>query len=167
MENLDVPFSLPFSLPPFRSSIQAATGEIIEHRHDRFYGAGITAVAFFPDGKRVVIADGEALVRVFDLNTGKEVARHERVEPWLSVLAVATSPDGRHVLLASHPHPMLWNLQTGRLLELPGHTYVHPNMQGEPGGVHSVAFSPDGKLAITGGEDGTIRFWPVPQEAGQ
>ena len=32
-------------------------------------------------------------------------------------------------------------------------------LDGQPGGVVSMAFSPDGKLLATGSDDGAVRLW--------
>jgi WD40 repeat protein len=46
---------------------------------------------------------------------------------------------------------LLWEASSGKLLRLEGHQ----------GYVFSVAFSPDGRLALTGSGDGTARVWEV------
>lgn len=90
--------------------------------------------------------------------------------PW--VTDVAVSPDGKYILLASDPYPKLWEWQADRLWLLKGHHRADPNRipemarglpvpRTDPGGVKSLAFTHNGKFAITGGEDGTIRFWAI------
>lgn len=154
-------------------SVHAGSGQMTRHEDTEHRGAQIWAVTFFPDGNRVVVADFDRFVRVFDVQSGNEVARHEQPMPpgaddrVLSTLVlcskdVAASPDGRYVLVACQPQPRLWDLKTGKVQELVGHMQTHPNARGQPGGVHSVAFSLDGRFAITGGEDGTIRLWRLP-----
>jgi len=75
-----------------------------------------------------------------------------------SLSAIALSPDGRYILSAGHGQStiQLWDAATGRELEtLAGHA--------ENGfGNHALAFSPDGRMAISGGYDKTVRLWEIP-----
>ena len=154
---------------PFGGSINAATGEMT-FADGSPIPPKVASVAFFPDGSKFIVAYShgltiKGLVRVFDTQWGWEVARLGPDEQSSGIAgAVAVSPDGHWLLLATNPYPKLWDWRSGKVIELHGHTRHYPNPTDEPGGVRSVAFSPDGKLAITGGNDGTIRHWQVPQK---
>ena len=47
----------------------------------------------------------------------------------------------------------MWDAKTGAALGEP--------LRGHTGSVNSVAFSPDGKRLVSGGDNGTVRIWPV------
>ena len=77
---------------------------------------------------------------------------------WLTVYAVAFSPDGH--LLASgleDAGTQLWDSTTGHQLRT-----LHPDAtfwSEMTGPVHAVAFSPDGRLLASAGGDETVRLW--------
>ncbi|HLJ93412.1 MAG TPA: protein kinase [Gemmataceae bacterium] len=113
----------------------------------RVYGA-----AFSPDGRSILIADlhptsGAAQVRLWNVATGSvQTICHPR-EP---VKAVAFSPDGETILISVSQTAQLWNLRTGQRM---GPSFKHGNS------VVAVAFSPNGKLVLTGSSDKTARLW--------
>ena len=66
-----------------------------------------------------------------------------------SVLSVAFSPDGRHIVSSSGDKTIqLWDAQTGGQVGNP--------LQGHTDSVWSVEFSPDGRHIVSGSEDKTI-----------
>jgi WD40 repeat protein len=72
--------------------------------------------------------------------------------PTAPVLAVAWSPDGRMLALASGHLVRLWDAQRGYDL---GYVGSHDEV------VQSLAFTPDGKRIASGGADMQIRIWDV------
>ncbi|MBW3540883.1 MAG: protein kinase [Planctomycetes bacterium] len=116
-----------------------------EFRH----GAAVRHCAVTPDGKRLITAGDDALIRVWEIETGEPIAtlaRHLKV-----VREVAVSPDGR--LLASggdDDFVMLWDLETLEFVRVLG---KHPT------GIETVCWSPDGKLIASGARYSDVRLW--------
>jgi WD40 repeat protein len=114
-------------------------------------GAG-TAVAFSPDGQAVLggnqlraAANGQ-LIRTLNLRHGSGS----------SVNAVAFSPDGQYCAIGVQASGL--NLNFFRVSDgfrtVP--TESHSN------GTTTAQFSPDGQFVATGGRDGTVKLWSVP-----
>jgi WD40 repeat protein len=75
----------------------------------------VFAVAFTPDGRRVVSGGIDCSVRVWDLATAKEVTHFAAHKNW--VTDVACTPDGRYVLSSSRDGTVkLWHLPTAPLM---------------------------------------------------
>jgi len=111
---------------------------------------GVEAVAYSPDGMRVVTGGSDGTVRAWESDTGKEVftLRCYSFVPF-PVRSVAYSPDGK--LLAtgcSDGTTKIWDGRTGK----------EALTVGQQKGEH-VAFSPDGKRLATGSWSGTARVW--------
>ncbi len=108
-------------------------------------------VAFLSDNRHLV-SSGDAVIHVWDLQSGKESRRLEGHQG--RVPAMALSPDGRRLLTGGDDRTMkLWDVGTGKVIQsFAGHTDT----------ITSVAFSQDGRRAVSGSYDRTVRIWGLP-----
>jgi WD40 repeat protein len=115
------------------------------------HSALVRYAVFSPDGKRVVTASADNTARLWDVDSGKEIASLKGHARGLS--SVAFSPDGKRVVTSSWDKTArLWDTDSGK--EIAG-------LKGHEGLVSSAAFSPDGKRVVTASWDNTARLWDV------
>jgi WD40 repeat protein/tRNA A-37 threonylcarbamoyl transferase component Bud32 len=115
-------------------------------------------IALGSDGRFAVSASADGTVRCWDLASGAHQVLID-VAPQIA-RSVAISPDGRTVLIGlgkgqSHSPDYdlrLLDLETGQELR---------RFVGQDGQVTSIAFSPDGRLAISGGYAERLILWNV------
>jgi RNA polymerase sigma factor (sigma-70 family) len=102
--------------------------------------AAVDAVAFTPDGKRLVTA-GDGNVRIWDVASGKQVT--ESVDWSRGKRDIAVSPDGKIVAIARANSVQLFEIANAT----PGFAIDLEALKGGEGthDVASVAFSPNGK----------------------
>lgn len=129
------------------------TGEVL----GQFHGgtdAAVRCSAASPDGKYVAIGTVNGLAQVFELATGKERVRHGLLPA--EVVALAFSPDGRSLLVSmvgsvAREHRIeVWDTPTGA---------VKRTLRGHAGPAWCLAVLPDGRRAVSGGSDRTLRLW--------
>ncbi|HVS36488.1 MAG TPA: protein kinase [Gemmataceae bacterium] len=118
----------------------------------RISGAGLTSVAFSPDGGTVAAGATNGLVDRWDVATMKKLGDFKEQQEG-PVRAVAFSPDGQWIASASNDCSVgVWDAQTGeKKLIAVGH--------GRP--AWGVAFSPDGRRLASSGDDAAIHIWDV------
>jgi WD40 repeat protein len=104
-------------------------------------------VAVSPDGKRYLAGGNDKAIQVYDIDTGKALAKLEGHDDKCYGLF---SPDGKWILTYSPDKTLrLWNADNGKLLhKLEGHTEAC-----------SGVFSPDSKQVLSYGPDKTLRLW--------
>ncbi len=124
-----------------------ATGE--EIRRIEGHTGEVEDLAFTPDGSAALSTANDQTLRLWNLETGEQT-RQEVFGGGANFLAI--SPDGRTAVHGVDYELRLRDIgqwqERGRLL---GHPKKSP--------VRSIAISPDGRLILSGAEDGSLILW--------
>jgi WD40 repeat protein len=119
----------------------------------------VYAVAWSPDGKILASAAQDQTIKLWDGQTGeclKTLSGHNG-----SVFSIAWSPDGQLLASGSQDQTVkLWDMRLGseQFEPLPsGHCLK--TFQGHRAWILAVAWSPDGQMLASGGDDQTLRLW--------
>lgn len=133
----------------------------------RFLGheQDVIGLAISPDNKRALSSSYDETIRYWDLTTGKElrrfvIPRGRKVNVTMQGgqrirlrSSVSFSPDGRRALFGAAGTVWLWDPDAWQeIIKCEGHTEET---------IASVAFTADGKRGLSGGGDGTIRYWKL------
>ena len=109
----------------------------------------VWAVAYSPDGSRIASGSSDNTLKIWDANSGKELATFSGHTD--DVWAVAYSPDGSRIVSGSSDKTLkIWDASSGKeLATFSGHT----------DSVLAVAYSPDGSRIVSGSSDKTLKIW--------
>jgi WD40 repeat protein len=113
----------------------------------------VRAVAVSPNGQLALSGSNDGTARVWSVRSGEEICRFEGHADWWgfrAVTGVAWLPDGERALSSCEGGFLcLWDARTGAELKRWDHRR----------GIRCLALSPDGKVAVTGAWEGTVRVW--------
>ncbi len=114
----------------------------------------VWSLAFSPDGKLLASGTYERTVRLWDAATGKLWAEIEAPSRRSGDFPMQFSADGKLLAVRDGNDLRLWDVtkRTTRAL-LKGHTRP----------IQALALSPDGKMAVTGSRDNTVKIRDIPK----
>jgi WD40 repeat protein len=132
-----------------------ALQELLNHKseYNRLEGhdSDINRVSFNPDGKILATASRDKTIKLWNVETGKEIYTLSGHSDSISSLSFST--DGKTLATGSDDKTIkLWDVDTGK---------ERRTLTCHSKSVDSVSFSPDGKTLATGSDDKTIKLWDV------
>ncbi len=123
----------------------------LEHR------GPVYAAAFAPDGRRVLSCAFGLQLCLWDVRSGKKLREFTGTKAWHLVNDLAWSPDGHYALLGAGQY-----FKTGRVTLWDVERWTEVRHLGEHSyPVRAVAFSPDGRFAVSGTSEGHVRCFDV------
>ena len=126
------------------------TGEIIQHIGESAdisdTGWMVSVVLLRPDGRTALVARTTGTIHLWDLETGQEVRRFDTGPVFVAEADyVNLSQDGNLALVSGTEGATLWDVQTGAQL-----AFI-------PGNIFNEALAADGRTALLGYGDGSMR----------
>lgn len=141
---------------PDRPQFAAADGSLLDvlqvnGEHNQFlHEDGVNAVAFSPDGQKIVTGSSDKKIRIWNAQTGQLIAK-PLVGHLNSVDSVAFSANGQQIISrGSGGLIRTWDTQTGLPIGQP----VKGNIDRA-----DAAFSSDGQRMVAKSREGMVRIW--------
>jgi WD40 repeat protein/DNA-binding SARP family transcriptional activator len=117
-------------------------------RPDQPEGAGVSGIAYLPDGRSAISCEGDGALIEWDLETGREIRRLGTHSSLRTRIVIA--PDGELALTSGMDGTLvLWDLTAGEAIR----------RWGRHGAIFDIALAPDGRTALVGSSDTAIVQW--------
>jgi len=135
----------------------------------------VWSAEFSPDGKRIVTASQDGKVIVWQTDTAAGASKFALITEFPEhqgpVYTAQFSPDGATIASAGDDRRvLLWNPDEVRPVDialridgLPDPPAPFRELARHEGPVRSVAFSPDGRQLVSGGQDNVLRVWNLSE----
>jgi WD40 repeat protein len=109
----------------------------------------IVSVAVNPAGTRIAAASLDKLVKIWDLESGRELRTISNIGGYANT--VSWSPDGKYLINGAEDKTVrIWDAETGRVVRtITGHTDY----------VNEARYSPDGRRIASCADDKLIKIW--------
>lgn len=108
------------------------------------HGSTIRCIAWSPDGRWLATGDDTRTIRIWDADTG--TVHNVLSDNRAAIRFLAWSPDSWQLAAATGQEVLIWNLRDDE-------TLAPMRLVGHGGRVNCLAWSPDGKLLVSGGNE--------------
>jgi len=112
--------------------------------------ARVISIDFSPDGNKIAFGNWDGNVYLFELRSGEVLYKLNAG----MVEKLFFDPNGKYLVVGGGGQIFLLDLDTLKTRIIPAHL-------GANRGLRAIAISPDGKLIVSGGNDGRVRLWDV------
>jgi len=121
----------------------------------------VLSVSYRADGALIMTSGRDRTIRLWDAATGQVV--NTLTGHMDEVVKAVFSPDKKHIATSSADRTVrvydIETFPTGTIYSL------RAVLTGYPGSVYALAWAPDGKSLVAGGELGALRYWDVNDQA--